>query len=78
LWKNQLAQPIGFLDILRGTVTGQKAGPPLFESMEIIGRGKVLGRIKTAIVILSRQALQTARIKKVWQGQETLSDFLVN
>jgi glutamyl-tRNA synthetase len=38
--------------ILRVAVTGQKVSPPLFESMEIIGREKVLERIKAAIEIL--------------------------
>ena len=39
--------------ILRGAMTGQKTGPPLFESMEIIGRGQALARIKAAIEILN-------------------------
>jgi len=39
--------------IPRGTVTGQKVSLPLFESMEIVGRGKVLERIQAAIGILS-------------------------
>jgi glutamyl-tRNA synthetase len=38
--------------ILRMAVTGQKVSPPLFESMEIIGKDKVLSRIKTAISLL--------------------------
>lgn len=38
--------------ILRVAVTGQKISPPLFESMEIIGREKVLGRVKQAVEIL--------------------------
>ncbi|HEX5838243.1 MAG TPA: glutamate--tRNA ligase [Anaerolineales bacterium] len=38
--------------ILRAAVTGQKVSPPLFESMEIIGREKVLQRLKHAINIL--------------------------
>ncbi len=38
--------------ILRVAVTGQKVSPPLFESMEIIGREKVLERLKKAIGIL--------------------------
>ncbi len=37
---------------LRVAVTGQKVSPPLFESMEIIGREKVLHRLKNAITIL--------------------------
>jgi glutamyl-tRNA synthetase len=40
--------------ILRVAVTGQKVSPPLFESMEIIGREKVLGRIQKAIEILEK------------------------
>jgi glutamyl-tRNA synthetase len=38
--------------ILRVAVTGQSVSPPLFESMEIIGREKVLERIQRAIAIL--------------------------
>ena len=38
--------------ILRVAVTGQKVSPPLFESMEIIGKGKVLERLQRAIKIL--------------------------
>lgn len=39
--------------VLRVVVTGQKVSPPLFESMEIIGREKVLQRIEQAIHLLS-------------------------
>jgi glutamyl-tRNA synthetase len=38
--------------IIRVAVTGQKVSPPLFESMEIIGREKVLHRLQKAIAIL--------------------------
>ena len=38
--------------ILRVAVTGQKVSPPLFESMEIIGKEKVLERLQKAIEIL--------------------------
>lgn len=38
--------------ILRLAVTGQRVSPPLFESMEIVGREKVLERVKKAIGIL--------------------------
>jgi glutamyl-tRNA synthetase len=38
--------------ILRVAVTGQKISPPLFESMAIIGREKVLIRIQKAIQLL--------------------------
>jgi glutamyl-tRNA synthetase len=40
--------------ILRIATTGQKVSPPLFESMEIIGREKCLRRIKNAIDILEK------------------------
>lgn len=40
--------------ILRVAATGQKVSPPLFESMEIIGREKVLKRLKNAIEILEK------------------------
>ena len=38
--------------ILRMTVTGQTVSPPLFESMEIVGKEKVLERVKKGIEIL--------------------------
>jgi glutamyl-tRNA synthetase len=38
--------------ILRVAVTGQTVSPPLFESMEIIGREKVLQRIQIAVELL--------------------------
>lgn len=38
--------------ILRVAVTGQTVSPPLFESMEVIGKEKVVERIRNAIAIL--------------------------
>ena len=40
--------------ILRVAVTGQKVSPPLFESVEIIGREKVLQRLKKAMELLEQ------------------------
>ncbi|MDQ2692790.1 MAG: glutamate--tRNA ligase, partial [Chloroflexota bacterium] len=40
--------------ILRAAVTGQKISPPLFESMEVIGKEKVLERLQNAIQLLQR------------------------
>ncbi|MBE0684138.1 MAG: glutamate--tRNA ligase [Anaerolineales bacterium] len=40
--------------ILRAAITGQKVSPPLFESMEIIGREKCLQRLESAIRILEK------------------------
>jgi len=40
--------------VLRVATTGQKVSPPLFESMEIIGREKCLARIKNAAEILEK------------------------
>lgn len=42
------------LGLLREAVTGQKDSPPLFESLEIIGKDKVLERIQNAIKILEK------------------------
>lgn len=39
--------------ILRVAVTGQRVSPPLLESMQIIGKEKVLARIQNAVRILS-------------------------
>lgn len=40
--------------ILRVAVTGQKVSPPLFESMQIIGREQVLARVQKAIDLLEK------------------------
>ena len=40
--------------VMRVATTGQKISPPLFESMEIIGREKCLQRIKNAIALLEK------------------------
>jgi glutamyl-tRNA synthetase len=42
--------------ILRVAVTGQTVSPPLFESMEIVGKEKVLERVRGAIEILKKMA----------------------
>ena len=42
--------------ILRAAVTGQKVSPPLFESMEIIGRQVVLERMRRAVQMLDELA----------------------
>jgi len=42
--------------IIRVAVTGQKVSPPLFESMEIIGRAVCLERLKKAIELLDHGA----------------------
>ncbi|MDH5508641.1 MAG: glutamate--tRNA ligase, partial [Anaerolineae bacterium] len=44
--------------ILRAAVTGQQVSPPLFESMEIIGRDTVISRIENAISALDKLAAQ--------------------
>ena len=38
--------------ILRVAITGQRVSPPLFESMEIVGKDAVLERIQQATIIL--------------------------
>jgi glutamyl-tRNA synthetase len=38
--------------VIRGAVTAQSVSPPLFETMAIIGREKVLERMRAAVTIL--------------------------
>ena len=38
--------------IIRVAVTGQTVSPPLFECMEIIGKRKVLLRLRNAVLLL--------------------------
>jgi glutamyl-tRNA synthetase len=57
----QLVEDLGLspnqvFGILRVAVTGQMVSPPLFESMEIIGRQKVLERLANAIQMLEKMA----------------------
>jgi glutamyl-tRNA synthetase len=40
--------------VLRVAVTGQKVSPPLFESMEIMGRDRVLAQVRQAIRLLEQ------------------------
>ncbi len=52
-----LVEELGFsagqvFGVLRVAVTGKRVSPPLFESMEIIGREKVLARVEQAIRLL--------------------------
>jgi glutamyl-tRNA synthetase len=42
--------------ILRAAVTGQRVSPPLFESMEVIGKAKVIERLEKAIGVLESMA----------------------
>jgi glutamyl-tRNA synthetase len=54
----ELAEALGIkagqlFGIVRVAVTGQRVSPPLFESMEIIGREKSLQRLINAVKILS-------------------------
>jgi len=51
----QLAlSPNQVFGILRVAVTGQTVSPPLFESMEIVGKEKVYERIKGAKEVLDK------------------------
>lgn len=53
----ELGVKVGQLfSVVRVAVTGQRVSPPLFESMEIIGREKSLERLQNAIVILDELA----------------------
>jgi glutamyl-tRNA synthetase len=57
----QLAEDLGIsagqlFSILRIAVTGQKVSPPLFESMAIIGKQKVMERVEKGIRILDQMS----------------------
>lgn len=53
LLAEEMEMKVGVLfGILRVAITGQPVSPPLFESMEIIGREKVLQRVSNAIDLL--------------------------
>jgi glutamyl-tRNA synthetase len=54
LVENLGLSPNQVFGILRVAVTGQTVSPPLFESMEIVGKYKVLERLKKAIEILEK------------------------
>ncbi len=45
------------LGLLRVAVTGQMVSPPLFESMEIVGKSLVLERLRNAIDILEKMSV---------------------
>jgi glutamyl-tRNA synthetase len=45
--------PRQFFGVLRVAVTGRTATPPLFETMEVLGRQRVLARLQAAIQRLS-------------------------
>ena len=45
-------KPGQIFGVIRVAVTGQRVSPPLFESMEVIGRETVLARMKQAIGML--------------------------
>ena len=54
---DRTARPAGeVFGVLRVAVTGQKISPPLFQSMEIIGRDTVLRRLRAAVQMLAKPA----------------------
>jgi glutamyl-tRNA synthetase len=57
----KLAEDMGYsvgqiFGIIRVAITGQKVSPPLFESMEIIGKDTVLRRLNNAVEVLQSMA----------------------
>jgi glutamyl-tRNA synthetase len=54
---DRLSRPAGeVFGVLRVAVTGQKVSPPLFQTMEIVGREVVLSRLRHAAALLSAPA----------------------
>jgi glutamyl-tRNA synthetase len=43
--------------LLRVAVTGKPVSPPLFESMEVLGRERCLRRLAAALEVLSKAAV---------------------
>jgi glutamyl-tRNA synthetase len=41
--------PRQFFGVLRVAATGRSASPPLFETLEVLGRERVLGRVESAM-----------------------------
>jgi glutamyl-tRNA synthetase len=54
LVESMALKPNQVFGILRVAVTGQTVSPPLFESMEVVGKEKVLERIRNAIEALEK------------------------
>jgi len=44
---------VAFSGPLRVAVTGRRAGPPLFQSIELLGRDRTLGRLARARLIVA-------------------------
>jgi glutamyl-tRNA synthetase len=53
-------KPAQVFGLIRVAVTGQKVSPPLFESMEIIGKNTVIKRMEKALVLLKQMEEQSA------------------
>ncbi len=49
-----------FFGPFRGAITGKQVSPPLFESMEALGREEVLRRVANAIRFLQAEAVESA------------------
>jgi len=54
LVENLGLHPNQVFGILRAAVTGQTVSPPLFESMEVVGKEKIVERVKKAIEVLEK------------------------
>jgi glutamyl-tRNA synthetase len=46
-------KPIQLFTAIRVAVTGRTVSPPLFETMEVLGRSTTLARLEKAIALLS-------------------------
>ncbi len=54
LVENLGLRPNQVFGILRAAITGQTVSPPLFESMGIVGKKKVLERLRSAIEMMEK------------------------
>ena len=53
LASNAEVKPGKLFMLTRIIITGQKVSPPLFETMEIVGKNKIIQRLHTAVQKLS-------------------------
>ncbi len=64
-------KPGQLFGIIRMAVTGQAVSPPLFESMEIIGKEKSLTRMVQAIELLKQTSRQVGIIELLEQDKNS-------
>ena len=61
------------MPLLFVVITGKKQGPPLFDSVQLLGKERTRARILTAIQKLGGlSAKQVSNLKEMWQNKKSL------